>query len=66
MIILKLIFKKGIGGMGRIDLAHDKDMWLALVHAVMNLRVTQNAGSKDIGVLFFLRCVSPCIIVQFK
>jgi len=37
-MILKWIFKKGIGGMGRID--QDKDRWLALVHAVMNLEVT--------------------------
>jgi hypothetical protein len=40
MIILKWSFKKGIGGMGRIDLSQDKDKWLALLHAVMNLRVT--------------------------
>jgi hypothetical protein len=28
-----------------IDLAQDKDRWLALVNAVMNLWVPQNAGN---------------------
>jgi hypothetical protein len=27
-----------------IDLAHDRDRWLALVNAVKKLRVPQNAG----------------------
>jgi len=30
----------GFGGMDWIDLAQDRDRWLALVTAVMNLRVT--------------------------
>jgi len=29
----------GCGDMGRTDLAQDRDMWWALVHKVMNLRV---------------------------
>jgi hypothetical protein len=29
----------GCGGMERIDLAQDRDQWMALVSTVMNLRV---------------------------
>jgi hypothetical protein len=39
-IILKWICVKWKGGVGRIDLAEDKDRWLAVVSAVMNLRIS--------------------------
>jgi hypothetical protein len=37
-IILKWIFKKHDGSMDWIELAQDRNMWQALVDAVMNLR----------------------------
>ena len=39
-IILRWVFRKWcVGGMDRIELAQDSDMWQALVNAVMKLRV---------------------------
>jgi hypothetical protein len=39
----------GWGDVDWIDLAQDKDMWRALVNAVMSLWVPQNAGKLSSG-----------------
>jgi hypothetical protein len=44
-IILKWIFEKWDVDMDWIDLAGYRDRWRAVVNAVMNLQVPENAGS---------------------
>jgi len=39
------IQKEGCGSTDWIELAQERDMWRALVNAVMNLRVPLNAGN---------------------
>jgi hypothetical protein len=41
-IILKWIFKEWNGGIDRIYLAQDRDVWRAVVNTVMNLQVPYN------------------------
>jgi len=43
-IILRWVFRKWGRGMGWIDLAQDRDRWLALVNAVMNIRLPYSVG----------------------
>jgi hypothetical protein len=44
MIILKLYLRNKMGTIDWLDVAQDRDRWQALVNAVMNLRLPQNAG----------------------
>ena len=44
-IILKWIFEKWDVDMNWIDLAEYRDRWRAVVNAVMNLQVPENAGN---------------------
>jgi hypothetical protein len=43
-IMLKWIFERLDGSTDWIDLAEDRERWWAVVNAVMNLRVPENAG----------------------
>jgi hypothetical protein len=43
--IVTWIFSKWDRGIDWIDLAQDRDMWLALLNAEINLRVPQNLGN---------------------
>jgi hypothetical protein len=43
------LLEMGWGGVDWIGLAQDRDKWRALVNAVMNLRVPQNAGKLSSG-----------------
>ena len=38
-VVLKRIFEKWDGGMDRIDLAQDRNMWRPVVIAVLNLHI---------------------------
>jgi hypothetical protein len=42
---INLVQDKGCGGMDWINLAQDRDRWPALLNALMNFRVTYNAGN---------------------
>jgi hypothetical protein len=46
----------GWGGMDWINLAWDRDQWMALVNTVMNLRVPKNAG----------KCLNSCTTGGFS
>jgi hypothetical protein len=41
---IKMDLREVAWGLDCIDLAQDRDRWRALVNAVMNLRLPQNAG----------------------
>jgi len=44
-IILRWVFRKWDGGMDWIDLARNRNRWLAVVNTTMNIRVPKNEGN---------------------
>jgi hypothetical protein len=46
---MEYLLEMGLGGVGWIGLAQDRDKWRALVNAVLKLRVPYNSGKLSSG-----------------